>query len=306
MFAVPPCLDEQTFDTVDGMEIAVDHRTQQLAPPPSRRSALGPARDEALRDVLAELGERVKPVALARERTLPVAAPFDRLLPDGLVRGQVVSSQGAAARSVAFGLVRDALAEGGWMAVVDVSTLGTDAAAEFGVPLERVVRIETGVDDDSGTDLDWVDVMGAAIDGFDVVLTRVPAGLRSGHRPAVVRKLGSRLQQKGAVVVTLGAAGSLGADIELTTRRTVWGGLGEGAGHLRRRVIDVEATGRRVSGRRDCSIELTGQGTQVACAQLGDRDPQAELLAEMTEVAEVPTAETPEPVVDLNDRRLAG
>jgi hypothetical protein len=289
------------FDTVDGMEIAVDHRTPQLASPPSRGSSHGESRDEALRGVLAELGERVKPVALARERTLPVTAPFDQLLPDGLVRGQVVSSQGVAARSVAFGLVRDALVEGGWMAVVDVSTLGTDAAAEFGVPLERVVRIETGADDDSGTDLDWIDVMGAAIDGFDMVLTRVPSGLQSGHRPAAVRKLGSRLQQKGAVVVTLGTAGALGGDVELTTRRTVWGGLGEGTGHLRRRVVDVEASGRRVPGRRSCSIELMGEGTRVAFAQVVDRDPQAEVMTEMVAMEEATAT-----VVDLNDRRLVG
>lgn len=284
------------------MEIAVDHRTPQLAPPPARVSSSGSPRDEALRGVLAELGERVKPVALARERTLRVSTPFEQLLPEGLVRGQVVSSQGVAARSVAFGLVRDALVEGGWMAVVDVSTLGTDAAAEFGVPLERVVRIETGADDGSGTDLDWIDVMGAAIDGFDVVLTRVPAGLRSGHRPAAVRKLGSRLQQKGAVVVTLGAAGSLGGDVEVTTRRTVWGGLGEGTGHLRRRVVEVVAAGRRVPGSRSCSIELAGEGTRVEFTRVADRDPQAEVLSEMAAMAET-AAMT---VVDLDDRCLAG
>ena len=291
------------------MEIAVDHRTPLRAAPPARtvgpnsrrRSAVN---DEALRDVLAELGERVKPIALARERTLPVAAPFDELLPDGLVRGQVVSCRGAAARSMAFGLMREALVEGGWMAVVDVPTLGTDAAAEFGVPLERVVRIDTGIDADepSGTGLDWIDVMGAAVDGFDLVLTSVPAALRNDRRPAAVRKLGSRLQQKGAVIVTLGAPGALGGDIELTTQRTVWAGLGDGTGHLHRRVIDVEAAGRRMPGRRSCSIELIGEGARVGLGSVsaGDvqvpHDPPAEVLAEMAGTVTV---------TDLNDPPLA-
>jgi hypothetical protein len=301
------------------MEIAVDHRTPLRAAPPARTAGSNTRRrsavhDEALRDVLAELGERVRPVALAREQTLPVAVPFDQLLPDGLVRGQVVSCRGAAARSMAFGLMREALVEGGWMAVVDVPTLGTDAAAEFGIPLERVVRIDTGVDADadgdvdgtSGTGLDWIDVMGAAVDGFDLVLTRVPAALRNDRRPAAVRKLGSRLQQKGAVVVTLGAPGALGGDIELTTQRTVWAGLGDGTGHLHRRVIDVEAAGRRMPGRRSCSIELIGEGARLGIGSVSagnvqvSRDPQAEVLAEMTG-----TAAGTVTVTDLNDPRLA-
>ena len=301
------------------MEIAVDHRTPSLALPESRVGQPRGQRASALRDVLAELGERIKPVALARERTLPVAAPFDQLLPEGLIRGQVVSCRGVAARSTALGVVRDWLVGGGWMAVIDVATFGTDAAAEIGIPLERVVHIDTGVDTDDATDTDWIDVMGAAVDGFDVVLTRVPAGLRGDRRPAAVRKLVSRLHQKGAVVVTLGAAGALTADIEIDTRRSVWSGLGDGAGHLRRRVIDVEAGGRRMPTTRSCSIELVGEGARVAfTVQDADRDPQAELLAEMVESAEsaemaemIETVETTGAsgevqVVDLRDRRLAG
>ncbi len=148
--------------------------------------------------------------------------------------------------------------------------------------------------------------MGAAVDGFDLVLTRVPVGLRSERRPAAVRKLGSRLQQKGAVVVTLGAPGALGGDIELTTQRTVWSGLGDGSGHLRRRVVDVEAAGRRLPGRRSCSIELIGEGTRLGFGPVldggpqADRDPQAELLAEMADTMAATVT-----VTDLNDRQLA-
>lgn len=292
------------------MEFAVDHRTPPLATAPSRAGGStrqsDPTHDEALRAVLAELGERVKPVSLARERTMAVVAPFDQLLPDGLVRGQVVSCRGSAARSVAFGLVHDALAEGAWMAVVDVATFGIDAAAELGVPLERVVRVDTGLDEQdppSATGLDWVEAMGAAIDGFDVVLTRVPVELQGERRPAAVRKLTSRLQRKGALVITLGAPGALGSDVDLEAYRTTWRGLGDGNGHLRRRVIDVRSGGRRVPSQRSCSIELTGEGTRVRIdpARVADgsfdRDPQADLLSEMADAVAV---------TDLSDRRLAG
>lgn len=313
------------------MEIAVDHRTPSLAAPPPRSGGVrrrrtppgqpgqrDAAQDAALRDVLERLGERVRPVAFAKERTLPVAAPYERLLPDGLVRGHVMSCRGTAARSLAFGLVRDAMVAGGWMAVVDVPTLGADAMAEFGVPLERIVRVDTGVDNSAERERHWVDVMGAAIDGFDLVLTRVPSGLRDGRRPAAVRKLGSRLQQKGAIVLTLGASGALGGDIELRTQRTVWEGLEAGSGHLRRRTIDVEAGGRRLPGRRTCSIELVGVGSRLELVSVAptdataDRDPQAELLAEMVGTVEAAgMVESAEPieVVDIgapDDRQLAG
>lgn len=315
------------------MEFAVDHRTPTLSAPPSR-SALGPRRDaeraDALREVLAELGERVKPVALARDKTLPVAEFFDRLLPDdGLVRGRVMSCQGVADTSLAFGLIRDALIGGAWAAIIDVATFGADAAAEFGVPLERVVRVETGVDAAErsagvGNDAAWIDAMGAAVDGFDVVVTRVPAGLRGDRRPAAVRKLAARLQQKGAVVVVLGESGALTSDITLTTSRTSWSGLGDGNGHLRARTIDVVAGGRRLPAERSASLLVEGGSNTPGRVTLSlvpevslsperpvgveVRDPQAELLAEMA--AEMP-AEAMEStsghdaVVDV-DRRLAG
>ncbi len=298
------------------MELAVDHRTPSLSAPPSRATGSGNAvsRPEALRDVLAELGERVKPITLARERTLPVAAPFDRLLPDeGLVRGRVVSCRGAADTSLAFGLIADALAKGAWAAVVDVATFGADAASEFGVPLERIVRVDSGVAQTQraagvGAVMSWIDVMGAAIDGFDVVVTTVPAELRQsgspnarpqhGRHSAAIRKLVTRIQQKGAVVVVLGEPAALGCDLVLSTERTEWRGVTSGAGHLRSRRVSVAAGGRRLPQDKRVSLVVDASSGGVACslavadddslvtdlAESGDeRDPQAELLAEMAD-----------------------
>jgi hypothetical protein len=163
-------------------------------------------------------------------------------------------------------------------------------------------RIDTGIDrpgHDVVAESSWIDVMGAAVDGFDVVLTRVPAALHTDRRPPAVRKLRSRLQQRGAVVVVLGPAGALGGDIELSTRQTAWVGLGDGGGHLRRRVVDVHATGRRFPGRRSCSIQMTGEGTRVGLTRFtvpDDRDRHAEQLVEMADAIET----------DDVGRRLAG
>jgi hypothetical protein len=274
-----------------------------------------PSDHDALSDVLAQLGERVAPVTFARERTLPIAEPLSGLFPEqALVRGRVLSCCGTAASSMAFSVASEALAQGAWMAVVDVDTFGADAAAELGVPLERIVRIESNprlfsdASDEAASDrlaAEWIDVMGAAVDGFDIVVTRVPASLRTDRRPAAVRKLGSRVQQRGAVVLVLGDAGALGSDITLTTQRTVWEGLGQGFGHLRCRQIEIEAAGRRQPRAQRCSLELVGAAGRVAlrarvasgesalavvagddlavgrAVEAVELDPQAEVLAEM-------------------------
>jgi hypothetical protein len=312
------------------MELAVDHRTPSLSAPPSRPEAGRSDRSQqsdALRDVLAELGERVKPITLARERTLPVAAPFDQLLPDeGLVRGRVLSCRGVADTSLAFGLIAEALVEGAWAAMVDVATFGADAASEFGIPLERIVRVESGVTEAEqsagvGAVASWIDVMGAAIDGFDVVVTKVPAELlsdrqHSERRPAAVRKLATRVQQKGSIVIVLGETGALSSDLVFSTDSTEWSGVTHGAGHLQSRVIAVAAGGRRLpaaravslivdaaSGRAVCSLAPTPAADlmiDLAADSTGERDPQAELLVEMTDNLDVTDT------VSSGDHRLAG
>ena len=120
---------------------------------------------------LAALTERVAPVVLARDRTMPVGDELAGLFAEGgLVRGRTVACSGPAATSTALALVAAAVAAGAWMAVIDLPTIGLDAASELGVPLERIVAVGTG-----GDPARWVDVVAAAADGFDVLLVRVPS-----------------------------------------------------------------------------------------------------------------------------------
>jgi len=98
----------------------------------------------ALTDVLTALGDRVAPVSMALERTLPTSPECADLFAEGaLVRGRVLSCTGAASTTVALRLVAAAVKAGGWMAVIDVPMLGLDAASELGIALERVVSIAT-------------------------------------------------------------------------------------------------------------------------------------------------------------------
>lgn len=198
---------------------------------------------------LAALTERVAPVALARERTMPVGDELAGLFAEGgLVRGRTVACQGPAATSTALTLVAAAIDAGAWMAVVDLPTIGLDAASELGVPLERIVAIGTGGDPAS-----WVDVVAAAADGFDVLLVSVPGQLHA----SAVRKLAVRLRQRDVVTIVLGDPGAMTCDGVLDTDVPQWSGLGDGHGHLRERRVVVEASGRRLPGHRRCQLAIS-------------------------------------------------
>lgn len=196
---------------------------------------------------LAPLADLVAPLTLARERTLPVAEMFNDLFAEqGLVRGRIIACSGPAATSLALALVAPSIAAGSWLAMIDVPTIGLDAASEFGIALERVVAVRT---DDAAR---WSDVVAAAADGFDLLLVRVPADVS----PATMRKVATRLRQRDAVMIVLGDPGALSCDGELGAESVEWTGLGDGHGHLRQRRLVVEASGRRLHGRRRCGLTL--------------------------------------------------
>ncbi|RLE22108.1 MAG: hypothetical protein DRJ50_08170 [Actinobacteria bacterium] len=219
---------------------------------------------------LIALGDRVAPVMLAHERTLPVAEEFtDLFVEGGLVRGRILTCTGLAATSLALALVAPVVAAGSWLGIVDLPTIGLDAASEFGLPLERVVAINSDRGDsrgagnssgsgDSGFGSEpddrwaqrWPEVMAAAIDGFDVLLARVPTGVNQ----SAMRKVATRVQRRGAVVVLLGDLGPAICDGVLHTEPMGWTGVGDGHGHLQQRSVVVQASGRRMPGR--CRREL--------------------------------------------------
>lgn len=266
---------EQLFDTLEVVELAAD-----LTP-------------DALHDVLAELGERVAPTSLARDRLLPVHSALQPLFPDGgLVRGRVHACEGTGGTTVALAMAREAVLAGAWMAVVDVATLGVDAAHELGVALERVVRIDTAVGAPGVTAADepgetaaevsgdvgrrWVEVMAAAVDGFDVVVATVPEAWRTGRASGAIRSLVARLQQRGSIIILLGSPGVVPVDVSVSARG-VWGGLGWGHGVIGRSRLDVRSSGRRQPQLRSCSLELVAAGARLELRSALGSDGESEL-----------------------------
>src|SRR5690242_8664202 len=88
---------------------------------------------------LAEIAERARPVALAREQVLPVLPALESLLPGGLRRGSTITVAGSTA--LALVLLAGPVQAGSWVAAAGVSSLGLAAASELGVALDRLVLV---------------------------------------------------------------------------------------------------------------------------------------------------------------------
>lgn len=187
----------------------------------------------------------VRPALDLTLETLDVADDLRAVLPDrGLVRGRIVSCRGDAAMSLALRVVSRATQDGAWLAAVGVDDLGLVAAREHGVALERLVVVSPG---DAASD--WVSAVGIAVEGFGMVLLRIPKGLSSRD----AQRLTTRIHARRVVAVCVESSshdeGRHGfvPDVVLHTTTTEWHGIGEGAGHVRSREVCVEVSGRRVA-----------------------------------------------------------
>jgi hypothetical protein len=193
----------------------------------------------ARRARLAAVADRVRPVVLAREHTLPLVAPLTPLFPEGaLRRGITVVVDGGGATSLALALGVAPVQGGSWVALVDLPECNLVAASEAGLPLERVACIATGGQ--------WATAVAATIGAFDLVVVGVGPRVRA----ADVRRLGARARERGTVIVAVHGPERRGMwpdvpDLTLTATGSRWAGLGTGHGHLRTRTFDVLAEGRR-------------------------------------------------------------
>ena len=188
--------------------------------------------------------------------------PLSPLLPDGgLVRGKAVACGGVAAMSLAVSLAVAATASGSWLAVVGVPTFGLEAAEEFGIPLERVVRVDPPPAA-ANVGESWAELVAATFDGFEVVITKVPQRLNA----VLARRVQSRLQAREGVLITLGSPGLLSVDVELRAEDPRWEGVAAGSGYLRGRRVAVTSSGRRVQRQRQVSLWLPDDDGTVALA----------------------------------------
>lgn len=202
---------------------------------------------------------------LGVDRHLEVSATLVDLFPErALVRGQIIRYSGDAARALALASGARATTTGSWLAVIGVGDLGIEAAAEFGIDLSRLVV----VDAECGDHRRWADLVGAAVDGCELIITTTPPQLSERS----LRWVRQRVRSRGAVVLVLaerdrGDRDHYGADLGLDARTSAWVGIERGAGVLRARRVEVTVIGRRVHRSRVLSYWLPGADGVVRLAE---------------------------------------
>ena len=208
------------------------------------------------------LGDRVRPLAGAGERTLPVPEAFASLLPQGgLQRGSTVATGGTAATSLALALVGPTTGTGSWVAVVGLPRLGLLAAAELGVDLERVLLVA------EPEARGWPATVAALLDAVEIVLVRPPGPVGA----SVQRRLQARARDRGSVLLQVGGHAGMwaqGPDVVVSAGASSWVGLGPGHGRLLARRVEVAVTGRRGADRpRHAQLWLPGADGAIALAE---------------------------------------
>lgn len=195
--------------------------------------------------MLRELQERIHSLQGRRNRegSYPVLPCFSSLFPDGLRGGAAYSLE--TPLSVAMALLAGPSAEGQWCGAAGVQNFGAEAAAGFGVDLDRFVLVPDPGDD-------WPAAIGALVDVLPLVLVR-PSGT---VRPGDASRLGSRLRERGGVLLVLGPWPQ--SEGRLAASASSWEGLGHGHGHLSRHRVRLELSQR---GRtRTGTVELSSAG----------------------------------------------
>ena len=202
------------------------------APPASAAAAPG-ARVERVEELQARI--RGMQATKLDSRAVPTHPALASVLPGGALReGAVVQVEGS------ITLLMAALAgpsqSGRLVAVAGIPEFGVEAAARFGIDLERLVLVP-----DPGWQ--WLTVAAALADVIPVVAVR-PSGRLA---PAEASRFAARLRQRGALLLVDGDWP--GSDARLELERSDWSGLERGHGHLAEREVVVRVTGRGEVGR---------------------------------------------------------
>jgi hypothetical protein len=147
---------------------------------------------------------------------------------NGLLQLQTGATYAVTSASLAALLMAGPSVDGAWCAVVGTGELGVEAAAMFGVDLDRVVLVPEPGDA-------WLEVVAALVDVLGVVVVQPPKPLPT---PKDISRLSARLRTRGSILVVWGDWPRCDARLGLTD--VEWHGAGWGNGHLKARQATVE------------------------------------------------------------------
>ena len=143
----------------------------------------------------------------------------------GFLQGKRALITGIASeRSIATGIAEAMHREGAELAFTyqteKLRTRVESAAQEYG----SNIVLPLDVADDAQIEACFTELGKHWIDGFDILIARVPVDAS----PSAMRKVAARLRQRDVVMLVLGDPGPLSCDGVLTTGGAEWIGLGDG------------------------------------------------------------------------------
>lgn len=184
----------------------------------------------------ASLAAKVRPVAAASSRKIPVDPSWEQILPEhGLRRGSTVcveAAPGTGGLTLALSLLSGLSASEHWCAVVGVDDPGVVAMVDLGIDLRRVLFVPRP----RGA---WAECAADLLDGVDVLVVRPPS------RPALAsaRRLMSRVRERSTVLIVLSepnAQWPLPVDLTLEITKAQW----NSSSRLTTRTATVRVSGR--------------------------------------------------------------
>jgi len=219
-------------------------------------------------DELARLRAQLDRVERKRAEApvLPTAPVIADLLPE---RGLRVGGTYAVPESTSLllALLAEPSQAGKWCAIIGIPWFGAEAAAGFGIDLERVVLVPEPGDR-------WLAVAAAVSEVVPLVVLR-PGGR---VRDADAARLSARLRDRGGVLLVQGMWPD--AQAVLTADDPEWSGLDEGAGVLESRTVTITATSRRAPSPKRARVRLPGAtGALEAVSEAAAVQPIARLRA---------------------------
>jgi hypothetical protein len=203
-------------------------------------------------DRVQELQARIRQMqsTTLESRGIPTHPAIAELLPGGELKQGAAYSIDRSAMLI-MTLLAAPSAAGTWCAVVGVPEFGVEAAAQYGVDLDRVVLVPHPGDQ-------WLAVTAAVADVMGVVVTRPPARTTDSS----VSRLSARLRQRGTTLFVLGPWPQSEAMLSLSSAQ--WHGIGEGHGHLAAREVTITVTSRLAGRPRSARLWLPAPDNTVS------------------------------------------
>jgi hypothetical protein len=214
-------------------------------------TAILPEETPAASSIIDQLQQRIRSMQATKldSRLLPTHPVLAELLPGGSLKQGVMYSIGSSdslgsSATLLLALLAGPSAAGSWCGIVGVPDFGIEAAASFGIDLDRLVLVPSPGDQ-------WLAVTAAVADVLSVVVVKPPRQASESH----LARLAARLRQRGSTLIVVGSHSAWPqSEAMLSLSQSSWSGIGDGAGHLTARQVTVTVSTR--TGARPRSARL--------------------------------------------------